>query len=266
MAGDRAVVLFSGGLDSLACLVWAKDTFPHVMALFVDYSGRYQQREFLAAQQLCHKLHVPLITRKIKLVPEEEDGHLPLRNLFLLQLASYHADDIVFGALKNEGSPDKTVGFLKKFQKMLREQHHGREILIHTPCINQTKRDILFDLYLLGYHQEINLTLGCLSVNNNCGRCYSCYNRWVAFRSLEEISTGDVVTPVYAYSPMYWQLRNTATRNKNRDFGLFKKWAQLEEFFWILRRTEKRFAGILWDLFCKRVPIEVLEYEKEHVL
>lgn len=38
---DRALVLFSGGQDSTACLAWALDRFPHVETVGFDYGQRH---------------------------------------------------------------------------------------------------------------------------------------------------------------------------------------------------------------------------------
>ena len=37
MSGEGALVLFSGGQDSTACLAWALNRFPHVETVGFDY-------------------------------------------------------------------------------------------------------------------------------------------------------------------------------------------------------------------------------------
>ena len=55
---NKALVIFSGGLDSTVCLYQAKKEFLHVEALSFDYNQRHK-KEILYAQ-LCGLLQSPI--------------------------------------------------------------------------------------------------------------------------------------------------------------------------------------------------------------
>lgn len=264
----EAIVLFSGGLDSLACLIWAVERFDKVTPLFINYGGRYHYKDLLAADAICARMGLTLVERACYLGDkEDQNSWLPLRNLIFLQLATYYGTTIVFGAIANEGSPDKQPSFFRKMEVLIKEQYRGREFRLFTPFIHETKTSVLRFIMNSAYTGLLPLTVGCYSASNkSCGQCYSCFNRWVAF------ALGGHTTLAFDYKPFYWQLKNIAQRKKGSDFSLWKKRAQTIEFLQAIhiRNQARKALGLpmggyrmLWEAIQGRIPIEVQLYDQK---
>lgn len=192
------VVLFSGGLDSVACLHWAQQNFTEgyiVRPMYVDFGQQYATKEIVAAMKICAANN--LICRVVhinKLLTENKiDAHIPMRNTMLLILASViypEAEGVVFGMLRGESCEDKNPYYVHLMQQLFDSQFKPsiyrtdkREFCIHTPFELMTKTQTLRWLYdcTSVSRREIDLTIGCYSPDyKNCGDCISCFNRWVA--------------------------------------------------------------------------------------
>jgi 7-cyano-7-deazaguanine synthase len=191
----KAIVLFSGGLDSFCALHWARDKWgaDNVAALFLDFGHKYSLRECLTVGRFCDLLGAKLIQRNVPIGDQEDPitYHLQLRNTFALLTASYYSNNIVFGTLYRELSEDCTPKFVKSIQNLLRSQykanifHDEKVMTIHTPFINTTKTEMV-EWYLKekGYLSQILLeTISCYKATGTvkqCGQCASCLQRWIA--------------------------------------------------------------------------------------
>jgi len=216
-----AVVLFSAGIDSLVHLMWAKDLFQRdVQTLYVNFGHRYADREMAAAHRICDFLEVPLRLIDVNVgFAEHDDGFIPLRNLMLLELASYIADDIVFGMLYHEGPPDKRPRFISGMQRLMNEQYRDhkyfaedRRIKIHTPFGEQTKTEMLRWFLRNFPHLRclVRETIGCFDPAGGCGRCMACFNRWVAL-------TNCGIHERFDYPPAQWAAEQLIAGRKNRQ-------------------------------------------------
>ena len=56
---QRAIVVFSGGMDSATALWWALREFRDVAAVSFEYGAKHNARELAAAATICKKLSVP---------------------------------------------------------------------------------------------------------------------------------------------------------------------------------------------------------------
>ncbi len=167
----KAVVLVSGGLDSVTALAIAQDSGFDCFALSVDYGQRHHS-ELDAAQRVADAAGVPLKVLPLDLravggsaltddidVPEEETSgipvtYVPARNTIMLSLALAYAevlgaDDIFIGvnAVDYSGYPDCRPEFIEAYQQMARLATkagvEGGGMTIHTPLIALTKAEII---------------------------------------------------------------------------------------------------------------------------
>jgi 7-cyano-7-deazaguanine synthase in queuosine biosynthesis len=220
MSDEPMVVLFSGGLDSRIHLHWAQQQTSNITTLYVNFGHKYAKMEMEAAKACVEPMGIPLIIRDIPLMDvEQEDSYLPLRNLYLLQLCTIYADNIVFGMLYNESPPDKRPKFVRKMESLLNSQfqekqyyYRSRSIRILTPFQYQTKTEMLrwYIQNALDAEEEAKKTIGCYSPEGHCGRCISCFNRWIAF-------TNNGLRESYRYPPYKWAVEQLVFGKKKRQ-------------------------------------------------
>ncbi len=210
----KAVVLVSGGLDSVTALAIAKDIGFDCHALSVDYGQRHRS-ELDAARRVTEAAGVSLKVLPLDLrdiggsaltddidVPEEETSgipvtYVPARNTIMLSLALAYAevlgaDDIFIGvnAVDYSGYPDCRPEFIEAYQQMARLATkagvEGAEMTIHTPLIDLTKSEIIHRGTELGV--DYSLTVSCYQANREgraCGVCDSCRIRKEGFHAAD---------------------------------------------------------------------------------
>jgi len=205
-----AVVLLSGGLDSMVCAALAREAGFNVTALTVDY-GQRNRVELEAAQAVAEKLadrHIVLpldlrafggsaLTSDIE-VPKEGVGegipvtYVPARNTIFLSLAlglaeASGARDIFIGvnALDYSGYPDCRPEFVAEFQRLAnvatKAGVEGEGITIHTPLLHMTKADIAREAERLGLDAALSHSCYDPVDGRHCGRCDACRLRSKGF-------------------------------------------------------------------------------------
>jgi 7-cyano-7-deazaguanine synthase len=199
-----AVVLLSGGLDSMVCAGIAREQGYSVVALTVDYNQRHRV-ELDAARAIAARLadrHIVLpldlrafggsaLTSDID-VPKEGVGegipvtYVPARNTIFLSLAlglaeASGARDLFIGvnALDYSGYPDCRPEFIAEFEKLAnvatKAGVEGDRFIIHAPLQHMSKADIAREAERLGL--DAALSHSCydpLPDGRHCGRCDAC--------------------------------------------------------------------------------------------
>jgi 7-cyano-7-deazaguanine synthase len=215
----NAVVLLSGGLDSMVAAGIARERGFALNALTIDYNQRHR-REIEAARAIAESLgasrHVvfPLDLRRFGgsaltddiAVPKGglEEGipvtYVPARNLIFLSLTlgwaeAIGAHDIFIGvnALDYSGYPDCRPEFIEAFEHTARLATRagveGGRFRIQAPLMAMTKAQIITRGLSLGL--DYGLTHSCydpLPGGQPCGRCDSCVLR---ARGFEEAGAKD---------------------------------------------------------------------------
>jgi len=206
-----AVVLLSGGLDSMVCAALAREAGFAVVALTVDYGQRHRV-ELEAAARIAVDLadrHIVLpldlrafggsaLTSDVA-VPKDGVGegipvtYVPARNTIFLSLAlglaeASGARDIFIGvnALDYSGYPDCRPEFIAGFQRLAdvatKAGVEGVGVTIHTPLLNLTKADIAREAQRLGL--DSGLSHSCYDPapdGRACGQCDACRLRAKGF-------------------------------------------------------------------------------------
>ncbi|MEN9717940.1 MAG: 7-cyano-7-deazaguanine synthase QueC [Pseudomonadota bacterium] len=212
-SGRKAVVLLSGGLDSMVVAGLACEAGYSLNALTIDYNQRHR-RELDAARVIAAKLgaerHVvlPLDLRQFGgsaltddiAVPKEGVGadipvtYVPARNLVFLSLTLAWAEaigarDIFIGvnALDYSGYPDCRPEFIEGFAQLARlataAGAGGDAFTIHAPLQYLGKADIAREAIRLGFDPA--LSWSCYDPQPDgsaCGLCDSCRLRREGFR------------------------------------------------------------------------------------
>ena len=216
---DKTVaVLFSSGIDSLACLVWACLHFrkENIIPVYVDLGHRYAAKEIAAARALLNEFSIasfdgptvelsesPIQLRVINATDIYYDSahfvsYLPFRNQLLLDIAvvGCQPDIVVYGALTGQASTDKTKRFINSLQRVYDIQHHKdgydatKKVSVIAPFIEMTKTEVIRWMYeqdeneyvFKDFSRALSMTVGCYSASDEeCGVCNACINRWIAF-------------------------------------------------------------------------------------
>ncbi len=206
-----AVVLLSGGLDSMVCAGIARERGFSIVALTVDYNQRHRV-EIEAAREIATLLadrHIVLpldlrafggsaLTSDID-VPKEGVGvgipvtYVPARNTIFLSLAlglaeASGARDIFVGvnALDYSGYPDCRPEFIAEFQRLAnlgtKAGVEGDWFTVHAPLQHMTKAEIAREAQRLGL--DAALSHSCYDPapdGRACGRCDACRLRAKGF-------------------------------------------------------------------------------------
>lgn len=204
----KAIVLLSGGLDSVTALYWAKQNLLLQAAISFNYGSKHNHMEIPFAQKHCEQLQIPHHVIKLPFVNELfqsnllenggeiPEGHyeaenmkltvVPFRNGIMLSIAAGYAESIeatelVIAAHAGDHAiyPDCRESFMENMSKAISQgTYSGTKIL--RPFINDRKEDIVKKGIELGI--DYSLTWSCYKGNEkHCGKCGTCTERIEAF-------------------------------------------------------------------------------------
>lgn len=203
----KAVVIYSGGMDSFTILNKALRSGKEIYALTFDY-GQKHCKEIEYAKAACSRLNIPhriiditainqllqssSLTSDIE-IPEghyEDDNMkstvVPNRNMILLSLAIGYAVDIgaaevFYGAHAGDHAiyPDCRPEFVTAMNAVAQIANY-QAVSIETPYLNANKDAILKDGLAMGL--DYSNTWTCYNGRQHaCGKCGSCVERLEAF-------------------------------------------------------------------------------------
>jgi len=210
----KAVVLLSGGLDSVTTLALAREQGFECYALSLDYGQRHDA-ELAAARRLAHTAGVKehkviridlgavggsALTDAAIAVPDQPTAgipatYVPARNTVFLALALGWAEvlgawDLFIGvnAVDYSGYPDCRPEFIAAFEQLARLATkggvEGGTFHVHAPLISLGKAEIIREGLRLGV--DYSETVSCYSADDAgraCGVCDACRLRAAGFRN-----------------------------------------------------------------------------------
>jgi len=211
----KAIILLSGGLDSITVLALAKQQGYCCYALSFDYGQRHNA-ELNAAKKIARHYQVAehkiinlglgsiggsaLTDEHIDVPKTPQEGipvtYVPARNTIFLSFALgwaevLQAHDIFIGvnAVDYSGYPDCRPEFIEAFQNLAnlatKAGVEGEQITIHTPLIALSKADIIRQG--LALEVDYQQTVSCYSADKDgraCGSCDACRLRVAGFKKL----------------------------------------------------------------------------------
>ena len=214
----KAVILLSGGLDSVTCLAIAKSKDYSLYALTFRYGQRHQfeigaAKECALSQQVENHIIMDIDLRSFggSALPDNIDvpkdrietnitddipiTYVPARNTIFLSFALAYSEsigcsDIFIGvnALDYSGYPDCRPEYISAFEAMSKLATKSgvtgkSSIKIHTPLIDMGKHEIIKTGSSLGV--DYSITHSCYDPDKNgisCGRCDACTLRLKGFK------------------------------------------------------------------------------------
>lgn len=215
---EKALVLFSGGVDSTTCLGLAIERYgkENVIALSVSY-GQKHEKEIEASKKIAQHYGVEhlyldlgaifqysncsLLSHSTEEIPEEAyaeqltktDGkpvstYVPFRNgLFLSSAASIalskDCNVIFYGAHSDDAAGSAYPDCSDAFNQAMKDAIYlgsGNQVTIEAPFVNWTKADVVKKGLELNVPYE--LTWSCYEGGEKpCGKCGTCIDRAAAF-------------------------------------------------------------------------------------
>jgi len=171
------ILLFSGGLDSYI----AYHYLHRPKTLYINLGHRYAAHEIATVRKLIPDT---IIDDRLNLADwEKKDANIPMRNAFLVMIASYYDEDVSLVVQKGEMNiPDRSVHFFNNFGNWL-STLSGKTVTLSTPFSALTKTQMV-EWYIKndGDPDVLISTRSCYSPGDNpCGDCAACFRRWVAF-------------------------------------------------------------------------------------
>lgn len=209
----KAVILFSGGLDSTTCLAIAKDQgfAPYTLSFSYDQKHKF---ELDAANRIAKQLgsiqhkvvslslgvlggsaltDVNIDVPDYQVIDSIPVTYVPARNTIFLSIALGWAEiiqssDIFIGinAVDYSGYPDCRPDYLHAFEKLAqlatKAGVEGGQYKIHAPLLTLNKSQIILEGMRLGV--DYSQTISCYRLDEQgraCGRCDSCFYRKLGF-------------------------------------------------------------------------------------
>ena len=209
---ELAVVLVSGGMDSLVCAAIAASKHEHLAFLHLNYGQRTEKKELECFHDIADFYHVPKNMRKIIDVsflkqiggssltddkidvnkyncdsPEIPDSYVPFRNTHIISMAVSWCEvvggkKIYIGAVYEDSSgyPDCRPSYYKAMNALIKEGTKAGDIEVVTPVIHMQKSEIIKKA--LELKAPLESSWSCYQANEKaCGVCDSCALRLRAF-------------------------------------------------------------------------------------
>lgn len=207
-APEKAIILLSGGMDSVTAMYHARQKYDLVLALSFDYASKHNEQELACARYHADRLNVPhkivdirnisahLNSALLQSGDDIPDGEydcsnmaqtvVPFRNGIMLSIAagvaeSIHAGVILIAAHSGDHTlyPDCRESFVSAMAEAIRCGTYDG-IQICAPFVVSSKTDIARIGHELGV--DFARTWSCYKGGTaHCGTCGTCLERKQAF-------------------------------------------------------------------------------------
>jgi 7-cyano-7-deazaguanine synthase in queuosine biosynthesis len=220
----QKVLLSSGGMDS-----WLLAHEPELAGathVFVNIGQKYENKELNASRDLAEELNAnfEFVGGPDLGQYEHSTGIIPFRNAQMLLLAGLYGEEIYFGVIADEINSDKSPEFVAAIQETMNISHraqywtHGKNYSIKTPFRQYTKSELVRRFLANGGSlQRLLTSVSCYDAGrHHCGRCASCFKRWVAL--VNATKQDDWLAWGFVQHPYTWKTRDE-WHNKMIDYS-----------------------------------------------
>ena len=208
---NRKVLLSSGGMDSF--LLAHEPELKGAIHVFVNIRQKYLDKEIVAAEKVAYLAGARFaVVRSLNMsIYEHPSGIIPFRNAELILCAAQQGNQIYLGVIADEINSDKSVEFCTAMEQVLNISHkkqywtEGVDYSIRTPFRHYSKTQLLERYFANGGRMgDVLQSVSCYDGGAmHCGRCASCFKRWVALVNVTTCNNWDIWG--YAADPYMWQ-------------------------------------------------------------
>lgn len=191
----KKILLYSGGSDcELIRRIWKPDVL-----LYVDMKTPYSEAEMNKIK--AKRDDVTFVSFDLNQF-ESHDSIIPLRNLYLLMIATNQLKDgeegeVCLGALRADTMPDKTTVFLRDTERLLQSIlipstgiEKGIKVKVNTDFKNKSKHELIEMCVKEGISlQDLwHDSFSCYHPvdDEECFNCKACFKKFAAFYCLEK--------------------------------------------------------------------------------
>ena len=178
---STAMVLMSGGLDSLVCTSLLREQGWDVTALFVDYGQKAVEAESSAVRSLASLQNIELDTAAVTVREDFGQGLIVGRNTALVAIAQMAAKPIhsaiALGIHAGTEYYDCSPTFFQRMSTLVVENSEGKIELL-APLLHWSKSQVVE--YAVDGRLPVTETYSCENGTlPPCGECLSCHDREV---------------------------------------------------------------------------------------
>ena len=226
---ELAIVLLSGGMDSLVTAAIANEDYLNLAFLHLNYGQKTEHKELKCFNEIAGFYKVPETHKKVIDVSflsqiggssltdkkidvkkfkgesnEIPDSYVPFRNTHIVAMAVSWAE--VIGATKifigavhedSSGYPDCRPSYYEAYNKLIKEGTKEGNIEIKTPVINLKKEEIVQKA--IDLKAPLHSSWSCYAREDKaCGECDSCALRLRGFQHAGKIDPIEyIIRPKY---------------------------------------------------------------------
>lgn len=226
----KNILLFSGGLDSF--IAWHYLNHPPV--LFMKAGQSYEKKE-LATVKYFSKLYKDMelhIDKSINISTWEESNHyIPYRNVFFTMVASLYAPVVYLVGILGDSVNDNNLDATKKMG-IFYNNFNNNPVIVTSPFYKMSKSQIVKWYLEKGLPlSDLLRTRSCYDkgTSGHCGKCGSCFRRWVAFEN-------NGIHEKYDSPPWQWKEVNNYLKKIKK--GLYDQQRSKETLFALKKHIE----------------------------
>ena len=183
MMNNKAIILMSGGLDSVTALSETINTYAIRFGLFFYYGQKAYKHEMRAVKEITDYYGIRMVITKLdwyeNLLDDMQTDWVPNRNGVFVNIASAYAErlgisNVIIGINKEEAAEfkDNSQEFLDTVNAQLKYSTQN-DVRVVAPFVNNTKDEIV----QLAIKNQVPLEMiySCYrGEDRHCGECKSC--------------------------------------------------------------------------------------------
>ena len=180
---EKCVLLFSGGVDSFIAYHVLKAEHQEIIPLYVNYNGRYTDKELSVVQKLIPSCQINWRTFNFSSFEYGKKAFIKNRNVYLALVASNYSNNIAMAGLKDDNVGDKCPKAFEAMSMLLNTVNDDDVYTVFSPFFFKEKIDII-EWYInnVGDIGLLTKTVSCYDEKYSyCGHCPACFRKFCAF-------------------------------------------------------------------------------------